>query len=463
MRLNDETALQWMIDSFDIDRDASRIALRDGEPLGFANLAIRGDEAWVGGVGVVPAARRQGIGELLMHALHDEARARGIARIWLEVIEQNEARVPPLREARLRRRARGSRSGRFRKGAGRGARATYRSSRRTHASASCATTREPWQRADATLAQLRPTALGLETRRRRGRLPRHGHRPARPDRRSAALKSFFARPSRSHGDTIVLNLPTDDPAADALRALGGGAMSCGSARWSSSSRGLDSERDGAPDLPRHSVRLVAAARRQRARRRHRERASRARPRRDDHRVVEPRGRSRSGPRRAAQRVVRRRRARRSRARGADLAAQPRRRAGRRANEPLPRAPVRPLRRRARLRARPAEPVVPRAAGRGEPRGRDVLLAGAPVVSTGARAAGAAARPDRRAARRVRGDGHRRGRTLPGRVPDRLRGRRHDSVRAGGEGAAHRARVAADRAPADARRRCTRSASFPTGG
>ena len=50
-----------------------------------------------------------------------------------------------------------------------------------------------------------------------------------------------------------------------------------------------------------------------------------------------------------------------------------------------------------------------------------------------------------------GDGHRGGRTLPGRVPARLRGRRHDAVRAGGEGAAHRARVAADRAPADASR------------
>ena len=62
---------------------------------------------------------------------------------------------------------------------------------------------------------------------------------------------------------------------------------------------------------------------------------------------------------------------------ADLAPQPRGRARRRADEPLARAPLRPLRRRARLRARPAEPVVPRAARRREPRGRDVLLAGAP--------------------------------------------------------------------------------------
>ena len=34
--------------------------LGDGEPVGFGNLGLRGDEAWIGGVGVVPPARRQG-------------------------------------------------------------------------------------------------------------------------------------------------------------------------------------------------------------------------------------------------------------------------------------------------------------------------------------------------------------------------------------------------------------------
>src|ERR1041385_3314615 len=64
----DEPALRSMTSSFDIDLDASRVAFRDGEPVGFANLALRVDEAWIGGVGVVAPARRQGLGERLMHA-----------------------------------------------------------------------------------------------------------------------------------------------------------------------------------------------------------------------------------------------------------------------------------------------------------------------------------------------------------------------------------------------------------
>jgi hypothetical protein len=50
---HDEATVRWVVDVFDIDLDASRVAARDGEPVGFANLALRGDEAWVGGVGVV--------------------------------------------------------------------------------------------------------------------------------------------------------------------------------------------------------------------------------------------------------------------------------------------------------------------------------------------------------------------------------------------------------------------------
>jgi GNAT superfamily N-acetyltransferase len=215
MRLHDETALRWMIDSFDIDLEASRVAVSNGEPVGFANLAIRGDEAWVGGVGVVTGVRRQGTGETLMRALHDEARARGAARIWLEVIEQNEAayrlyeklgydvvrwlevwtlsalpsadgaREVPVEQAHERiRRLR--------------------------------TTREPWQRSDATLAHLTDTR-GLETT-----------RGAAVFRVGAAVQLVqiagearsLLQTVRSHGNVILINLPTDDPIAESLRALG---------------------------------------------------------------------------------------------------------------------------------------------------------------------------------------------------------------------------------------------------
>src|SRR4051794_37601707 len=86
----DENVVEKMTDWFDIDLDASRVAFHDGEPVAFANVALRGEDAWIGGVGVVVAARRRGLGEQLMRAVHEEARTRGVKRVWLEVIEENE-------------------------------------------------------------------------------------------------------------------------------------------------------------------------------------------------------------------------------------------------------------------------------------------------------------------------------------------------------------------------------------
>jgi ribosomal protein S18 acetylase RimI-like enzyme len=79
----DEPTLRFMVEAYDIDLDASRVAVRDGKPVGLANLAIRGDDGWIGGVGVVAAARRSGIGETLMRAIQDEGRKRGLRRVWL--------------------------------------------------------------------------------------------------------------------------------------------------------------------------------------------------------------------------------------------------------------------------------------------------------------------------------------------------------------------------------------------
>jgi hypothetical protein len=59
----DEKQLAGMDAAFDIDVDASRIASRDGELVGLGNLGVRGEGAWIGGVGVVPtplAARVSG-------------------------------------------------------------------------------------------------------------------------------------------------------------------------------------------------------------------------------------------------------------------------------------------------------------------------------------------------------------------------------------------------------------------
>ena len=47
-----------MVEKYDLDREASRLAYDGDEGVGFGNLGVRGEDAWIGGVAVVPAARR---------------------------------------------------------------------------------------------------------------------------------------------------------------------------------------------------------------------------------------------------------------------------------------------------------------------------------------------------------------------------------------------------------------------
>ncbi len=86
----DEAALEAMARTFDIDANAGLVAFEDGEPVGLVNLGVRGDRGWIGGLGVVAEARRKGLGRELMEAVHEQARARGMREISLEVIEANE-------------------------------------------------------------------------------------------------------------------------------------------------------------------------------------------------------------------------------------------------------------------------------------------------------------------------------------------------------------------------------------
>jgi GNAT superfamily N-acetyltransferase len=209
----DEAALAWMQEKFDFDLDASRIAHRDGEPVGLANLAVRGPDAWIGGVGVVASARRTGVGEALMRAVHDEARMLGVRRIWLEVIVENTGalalyeklgykvvqdvevwtlpgvdgehdgrEVPPLEAKEL-----------------------------------LPEQHEPWQRAAGTLAHY-DDVRGLVT---------DSGAMLFCVRSNAQLQQYTGEPEpllralRTFGDVYVLNLPADDPAAQLLRDLGG--------------------------------------------------------------------------------------------------------------------------------------------------------------------------------------------------------------------------------------------------
>lgn len=86
----DEETLARMDMLWDIDLERSRVAILEGRPVGFANLGLRGEVGWIGGVGVVPEHRRRGIGRRLMEAVL----AGAPGDVWLEVIEQNE---PALR------------------------------------------------------------------------------------------------------------------------------------------------------------------------------------------------------------------------------------------------------------------------------------------------------------------------------------------------------------------------------
>jgi ribosomal protein S18 acetylase RimI-like enzyme len=65
------------------------LASIDAKLVGYVNPVIDGREAWIGGVGVVPSQRGRGIGERLMNAAEEFCRSRGVADIFLEVIEGN--------------------------------------------------------------------------------------------------------------------------------------------------------------------------------------------------------------------------------------------------------------------------------------------------------------------------------------------------------------------------------------
>lgn len=85
----DAAAFRAMMDLQDADFDASRVALEGGAPVALAMLARRGEEGWIGGMGVVAAARGRGLGARVMEAVLDAAARRGVTRVWLEVLVQN--------------------------------------------------------------------------------------------------------------------------------------------------------------------------------------------------------------------------------------------------------------------------------------------------------------------------------------------------------------------------------------
>lgn len=82
-------AFDAMIRRESVRLPASRVAVSGDQVVGMGLLAARRQRGWVGGMGVIPAYRRQGIGRQLMYALIDAAESLGLAQLQLEVITQN--------------------------------------------------------------------------------------------------------------------------------------------------------------------------------------------------------------------------------------------------------------------------------------------------------------------------------------------------------------------------------------
>ena len=85
----DLTSFDFMARLVDMDFERSVVAYDEGRPVAVAMLCLRGDRAWVGGMGVVPGARGRGHGAAVMRAILGHAARAGASMVDLEVIESN--------------------------------------------------------------------------------------------------------------------------------------------------------------------------------------------------------------------------------------------------------------------------------------------------------------------------------------------------------------------------------------
>jgi GNAT superfamily N-acetyltransferase len=74
---------------YDVDADASVIALNGVREIGMALLSRRGERGWVSAVGVLPEWRRHGVARAIMQRIIENARALHLRRVTLEAIDRN--------------------------------------------------------------------------------------------------------------------------------------------------------------------------------------------------------------------------------------------------------------------------------------------------------------------------------------------------------------------------------------
>jgi len=225
----DASTIAFMQATFDLDPARSLVAWQGQRTVGVALLGVRGTQGWVGGMGVETASRRGGIGERLMRALIDNARAAGVRRLWLEVLENNQ-RAKALYEKLgfrvVRRLSVLALDGACPAPGAPGSACAPRTARARIARERSAP--EPWQRGDGTVDHLDVSTPAL----RAVEIPEGVAVFRVTDGRASVLQMVSASEAAAGRllDTIrsragvtslrFLNVPEDDAAARALRARG---------------------------------------------------------------------------------------------------------------------------------------------------------------------------------------------------------------------------------------------------
>jgi ribosomal protein S18 acetylase RimI-like enzyme len=82
--------LSEYVHNYDVDMQASTVAMEGGQILGLAMLGVRPGHAWVTRLGVLPVKRRRGTGQLLMEHLIARSRRLGAPYVTLDVIKHND-------------------------------------------------------------------------------------------------------------------------------------------------------------------------------------------------------------------------------------------------------------------------------------------------------------------------------------------------------------------------------------
>jgi ribosomal protein S18 acetylase RimI-like enzyme len=81
--------LREYVETYDVDMDASAVAIDGNEVLGLAMLGVRDSRAWITRLGVIRSNRRQGTGQTLVTHLIEQARQKKSSYVVIEVIKNN--------------------------------------------------------------------------------------------------------------------------------------------------------------------------------------------------------------------------------------------------------------------------------------------------------------------------------------------------------------------------------------